>query len=60
VEVPERTLVGLGTMASADGAGLGKTIEAGLDIQEMLIRNRAWRVLTVCPAPLTRKWRELL
>lgn len=42
----------------ADDVGLGKTIEAGLVIQEMLLRFRARRVLVVCPAPLTVKWRE--
>ena len=42
----------------ADDVGLGKTIEAGLVIQEMLLRHRARRVLIVCPASLTLKWRE--
>ncbi|MEU8178607.1 DISARM system SNF2-like helicase DrmD [Microbispora hainanensis] len=42
----------------ADDVGLGKTIEAGLVIQEMLLRHRARRVMVVCPAPLTIKWRE--
>jgi SNF2 family DNA or RNA helicase len=37
---------------------LGKTIEAGLVIQEMLLRHRARRVLVVCPASLTIKWRD--
>ena len=41
----------------ADDVGLGKTVEAGLVVQEMLLRNRARRVLVVCPAPLTGKWR---
>jgi superfamily II DNA or RNA helicase len=42
----------------ADDVGLGKTIEAGLVTQELLLRHRARRVMVVCPAPLTRKWRE--
>ena len=42
----------------ADDVGLGKTIEAGLIAQEMLLRHRARRILVVCPAPLTIKWRE--
>jgi SNF2 family DNA or RNA helicase len=42
----------------ADDVGLGKTIEAGMVIQEMLLRHRARRVLIVCPASLTGKWRE--
>ena len=42
----------------ADDVGLGKTIEAGMVIQEMLLRHRARRVLVVCPASLTLKWHE--
>lgn len=42
----------------ADDVGLGKTIEAGLGIQEMLLRHRARRVLVVCPASLSLKWRD--
>lgn len=42
----------------ADDVGLGKTIEAGLVIQEMLLRHRARRVLVICPASLTLKWRQ--
>src|SRR5262249_12060868 len=34
----------------ADDVGLGKTIEAGLVIQEMLLRHRARTVIVVCPA----------
>jgi hypothetical protein len=36
----------------ADDVGLGKTIEAGLVIQEMLLRHRARTVLIICPASL--------
>ncbi len=40
----------------ADDVGLGKTIEAGLVIQELLLRHRARSVLIVCPASLCLKW----
>lgn len=40
----------------ADDVGLGKTIEAGLVIQELLLRHRARTVLIVCPASLCLKW----
>lgn len=42
----------------ADDVGLGKTIEAGLVAQELLLRNRARRIMIVCPAGLTVKWRD--
>lgn len=42
----------------ADDVGLGKTIEAGMVIQEMMLRHRARRVLIVCPASLIGKWRD--
>ncbi|MGW5289715.1 DISARM system SNF2-like helicase DrmD [Rhodococcus pyridinivorans] len=41
----------------ADDVGLGKTIEAGLVAQELLLRHRARRMLVVCPATLTGKWK---
>lgn len=41
----------------ADDVGLGKTIEAGLVVQEMLLRHRARSVLIICPASLQEKWR---
>lgn len=44
----------------ADDVRLGKTIQAGLFVQEMLLRHRARRVLVVCPAPLTGKRRDEL
>ncbi len=40
----------------ADDVGLGKTIEAGLVIRELLLRYRARSVLVVCPASLQTKW----
>ncbi|GAA0406497.1 DISARM system SNF2-like helicase DrmD [Micromonospora gifhornensis] len=42
----------------ADDVGLGKTIEAGLVAQELLLRHRARRIMIVCPAGLTLKWRD--
>ena len=42
----------------ADDVGLGKTIEAGLVIQELLLRHRARTVMIVCPASLQEKWRS--
>lgn len=41
----------------ADDVGLGKTIEAGLVVQEMLLRHRARTVLVLCPSSLQEKWR---
>ena len=41
----------------ADDVGLGKTIEAGLVVQEMLLRHRVRTVLVLCPASLQEKWR---
>ena len=41
----------------ADDVGLGKTIEAGLIVQEMLLRHRARTILVLCPASLQEKWR---
>lgn len=42
----------------ADDVGLGKTIEAGLVVQELLARRRIRRILIVCPASLQQQWRE--
>lgn len=42
----------------ADDVGLGKTIEAGLVVQELLLRHRARTVLIVCPASLQLKWKD--
>lgn len=42
----------------ADDVGLGKTIEAGLVCQELLLRHRTRRVLIVCPSALQIQWRD--
>lgn len=40
----------------ADDVGLGKTIEAGLILTELLIRRRVRRVLILTPASLSQQW----
>ncbi len=47
-------------LAVFDDVGLGKTIEAGLIITELLARQMAARVLVICPANLREQWREAL
>jgi hypothetical protein len=42
----------------ADDVGLGKTIEAGLVILELTLRNRARNILVVCPPSLQIQWRD--
>ena len=42
----------------ADDVGLGKTIEAGLVMQELLLRQRLDFILIVTPAAITLQWRD--
>ncbi|MCB2211765.1 DISARM system SNF2-like helicase DrmD [bacterium] len=42
----------------ADDVGLGKTIEAGLILSELLIRRRINRVLILTPASLRIQWQD--
>ncbi|MEU5402621.1 DISARM system SNF2-like helicase DrmD [Streptomyces sp. NPDC005963] len=42
----------------ADDVGLGKTVEAGLVMQELMLRHRARTMLIVCPAGLTLQWHD--
>ena len=42
----------------ADDVGLGKTIEAGLVMSELLVRRRIRRVLIICPASLQKQWQD--
>ncbi len=42
----------------ADDVGLGKTIEAGLVVQEMILRHRVRSVFIICPSSLQVQWKE--
>jgi len=42
----------------ADDVGLGKTIEAGFILSELLLRRRIQRVLILTPASLRLQWRD--
>ena len=45
-------------MILADEVGLGKTIEAGLIMKEMIARGTAERILIICPASLQFQWQS--
>jgi ERCC4-related helicase len=42
----------------ADDVGLGKTIEAGMVMLELVLRHRARKALVVCPSSLQIQWRD--
>jgi superfamily II DNA or RNA helicase len=42
----------------ADAVGLGKTVQAGMVLRELMLRRRIRRVLVLCPASLRTQWRE--
>ena len=42
----------------ADDVGLGKTIEAGLILREMLLRQKIKRVVISCPPSVVQQWKE--
>ena len=44
----------------ADEVGLGKTIETGMLLRELIVRGEAERVLIITPAGLTRNWKQEL
>ena len=45
-------------LLQADDVGLGKTIEAGLVTQELILRHRVRTVLIVCPAGMQIQCQE--
>ena len=45
-------------MLLADDVGLGKTIEAGLIMQEIISKFSANKILIICPASLQYQWKE--
>lgn len=47
-------------MLIADDVGLGKPIEAGLIVTELIARGLARRLLVVCPASLREQWQQAL
>lgn len=42
----------------ADEVGLGKTIETGMIIRELVARGDSDRILIICPAGLTKNWQN--
>src|SRR4051812_49140411 len=44
----------------ADEVGLGKTIEAGIILNEVELREHMERILVICPHALIHKWRDEL
>ena len=42
----------------ADDVGLGKTIEAGLVAQELILRHRVRSIVVVCPSSIQIQWRN--
>ncbi len=44
----------------ADDVGLGKTIEAGLIVRELLMRQRVRKIVVSCPASVVLQWRDEL
>lgn len=47
-------------MILSDEVGLGKTIEAGLVMKELIARGLAERVLVICPSSLQYQWQREL
>jgi SNF2 family DNA or RNA helicase len=45
-------------LLNASDVGLGKTIETGIILREMIARRRADRILILCPAGIVDQWQE--
>jgi SNF2 family DNA or RNA helicase len=61
IDVARRVLRQMGARAIlADEVGLGKTIEAGIILKELLVRGLARRVLILTPASLVAQWQAEL
>jgi len=43
---------------NASDTGLGKTIETGIALRELIVRRRGQRILIVCPAGIMEQWQE--
>ena len=43
---------------NASDVGLGKTIETGIALRELIARRRGARILIVCPAGIAEQWRD--
>ena len=48
------------TLLLADDVGLGKTVEAGLILGELILQRRIQRILVLTPAALREQWRREL
>lgn len=46
------------SLALFDDVGLGKSVEAGLILSELILRRRLRRILVLCPAWLKQQWRD--
>ena len=42
----------------ADDVGLGKTVEAGLIVRELMLRRRVDRIVVACPPSILEQWRD--
>ena len=42
----------------ADDVGLGKTVEAGLIVRELLLRQKVRRIVVCCPPSVVQQWHD--